>query len=968
MKYELPDNHGLPAAIVKALVFHEGDGPALTDAQYASLQAGVGRRESALVVSPTSTGKTHIALWAIARGIVDQCNTVYLVTHRALAKQKFDEFKTVLVDQFLAGSRSSIVIATGDYVEDGEGNRPAEPLRVPLLIATYEKYLALLSASGIPADMTSTVVVCDEIQLIGDPTRGQNVEILLTLLRNAGWRQFVGLSAVLHSRDGRDLADWLGVTLVEQHVREKHLSYECWSAAGIAALSSERPETIHEGRPLPGGVALDAIAVTQHLLDQKAPPLPIIVFCTRSKQTTYDLAEALLATREKGHAGQLSLAFDDLPETSANGLLARALAYRIAVHNADLTEEERDVVERHLVERKVDVVFATPTLAAGVNFPFGAAVFASWTRWNPDRRAAVPIESAEFHNMAGRVGRMGFEHDEGRVIFLATSEAETRVGRGFLDLGSLPELEPRVATARFNQLALQLVSSGLCKTRGELETLVCTTFSGIREQDRNNASFAAWPRLIGEAVDDLVGQALLVEAGSGALVATPVGKAIAQSGFYPETGIFLLQYIVKHATSLTALLPSDSTLGNIDRLYFLLCCACFASPEFRPNRDRPPSRFLPWPLEKGFLIDGDSYRDQLPDPVWQADVSPVNASKLTLDWIGGADLRALEACLPQLSAGMLRDMHRNVVWALQGFATIVAAASDVRTPPISKPECVRVPVEQLNLLAKLPRVARRLGARIASGLPEDVLWMSSVGQQTDTFRLFRTEILALRANGLSTPQAAMVSSTEANQARLIAFAKIKPAPQAKANWLRDACRSWKIDQRNKASQRHTRRARQCASVGLVRRFYETRGADFENTFEAILAALGVAYARLDDKTKRGAPDYRVDLAESPSLIIELKSREGDRLVEYNGAVEVLAASEVHGHKSTFCVTLCHPGVDPSVPLTIAACGRLSVVETSDLGEALLRLCEGSLKQSQLYSWLASPGQALADDLPFREYD
>lgn len=91
------------------------------------------------------------------------------------------------------------------------------------------------------------------------------------------------------------------------------------------------------------------------------------------------------------------------------------------------------------------------------------------------------------------------------------------------------------------------------------------------------------------------------------------------------------------------------------------------------------------------------------------------------------------------------------------------------------------------------------------------------------------------------------------------------------------------------------------------------------------------------------------------------------MVDYNRALDVLAASEIHGSRRTLCVTLCNPGVDPSVPIVITECGRLSVVETSDLGEALLRLYEGVLTQEQIYKWLASPGQALATDLPFRAY-
>ena len=126
MKFELPKDHGLSAQVVEHLVFIEDGKPALTDAQFDALDAGVGRGESALIVSPTSTGKTQIALWGIAKGLESDCNTVYLVTHRALAKQKFEDFKALLLATCLKGNQSSLVIATGDYVEDASGEVPAE--------------------------------------------------------------------------------------------------------------------------------------------------------------------------------------------------------------------------------------------------------------------------------------------------------------------------------------------------------------------------------------------------------------------------------------------------------------------------------------------------------------------------------------------------------------------------------------------------------------------------------------------------------------------------------------------------------------------------------------------------------------------------------------------------------------------------------------------------------------------------
>ncbi len=145
-------------------------------------------------------------------------------------------------------------------------------------MATYEKYLALLSAGGIPKDMTSTVVICDEIQLVGDEHRGQNVEVLLSLLRNAGWRQLVGLSAVLKGQDAQEWPAGWGISLVVEHTREKHLRYECWTSKGIAIASSEYPDRIDEGIPLPASVDLETVAILHSMAREADPPLPVIVF------------------------------------------------------------------------------------------------------------------------------------------------------------------------------------------------------------------------------------------------------------------------------------------------------------------------------------------------------------------------------------------------------------------------------------------------------------------------------------------------------------------------------------------------------------------------------------------------------------------------------------------------------------------------------------------------------------------
>lgn len=963
MKCEMPGNHGLSNKCIEQLVFHEDGSPSLTDVQHSALAAGVGTGASVLVVSPTSTGKTQIALWAIANSIEARTNAVYLVTHRALAKQKFEEFKTALLTPFLNDNPGSIVLATGDYVEDAQGVVPADPLHSTVMVATYEKYLAMLSGSGVPADMTNTVIVCDEVQLIGDANRGQNVEVLLSLLKNSGWRQFVALSAVLESKDARELAAWLGVDIIIEPRREKHLRYECWTSAGIFAVSTEHPEELQEGLPIPKGVSSDPLAVVAHLLKQKPhPPVPIIVFCTRSKQSTYEHAERFIQHYLQPLKGQMTLAFDGIPETSANDFLKKALPHRIAVHSADLLDEEREVVERHLLEGKLDAVFATTTLAAGVNFPLGAAVFANWDRWNKAARMHEGIGTDEFHNMAGRVGRMGFDHDEGRVV-LFSAAADFHKARVYLDLGTLPKLEARISPSRFDQLSLQLIASGLCSSRDEVERLICTTFSATKEQDRNTRAFDKWPATIAKAIDALVEQALVIETSRGGISATPIGKAIAFSGILPTTGVYLLSYLSQKSTMLADCLPSADSLGDMGKMVFLLFNICYSSPEFRQFPDSTPTRFLPWPLDRQILFDAEVYRDDLPEPVWHADLHPINGAHLTREWIEGGDLKALETSLPQLSAGMLREMFRNLGWVLQGMAAILDAASDTRVPNAMRRAALKG--GDVGSLRKLPRVVRRLSHRVSEGLPDNVLWMTSLNTHGSDFRIFRHEILSLRHAGFFTPEQLALGSDNADKVRIEAFQSARPAPQAKANWLRDATREWKNNQREAAAERHARRTKRCVNAELVGDYYKSRGTDFENVFEKILQALEIPAIRLDVKMKTGAPDYLIQIPGSPPLVIELKSREGTALVDYNRAVEVLSASEVHGYGDSFCVTLCHPGVDPSVPLVIANCGRLSVVESHDLAEALVRVCEGTLSLAQFWQWLATPGQALSADLPFR---
>ena len=508
MKSVLPNGHGLTPDIVDNIGLLPRDGagaPSITDVQYDALSAGVAQGKSMICVAPTSTGKTLIGIWALLSwlGGGHGRRSVYLVTHRALANQKFEEFCKSFGDSHFSGDLSCIVLASGDAVVDGNGSLPPDPINAPLLVATYEKYLAMLAGSGVRGSMTGSVIVCDEVQIIGDAARGRSVEVLLTLLKRAGWGQLIALSAVLDTKDATSMSDWLGVKLIRSPAREKHLKYECRTSTGIHSFDTEMPAVGVQVQRLTTAPALNTADICRELMAQQGNK-PVVVFCM-VKERVYDLA-ASLAGISIGTAATTSQPL--LPgldeDTTAARELSVMMARRVAFHTADLRESERRIVETALEQREVDVVVATSTLAAGVNFPLGAVIFDSWKRWDSRERAQLPIPASEFHNMAGRAGRMGSGHIAGRVVYVAEGNAfEQRSAALYLDPDKTTPLTPRLGARTFSQVALQLVSSGLCPNQNELRDFLLGTYSAHVERDINKAGLAHWDEKVSEAITAL---------------------------------------------------------------------------------------------------------------------------------------------------------------------------------------------------------------------------------------------------------------------------------------------------------------------------------------------------------------------------------------------------------------------------------------------------------------------------------
>ncbi len=137
----------------------------LTHIQQIALSKGASDGQSLVVSSPTSSGKTLVGEIALLVALKSFKKCLYLVSHKALADQKYNDFENrfgVSGGQHIA----TVGLSTGDR-EEGE----SQP---QLLVATYEKALAMALSEQI--DFKNLVVVADELQNIGEEGRGPNIE------------------------------------------------------------------------------------------------------------------------------------------------------------------------------------------------------------------------------------------------------------------------------------------------------------------------------------------------------------------------------------------------------------------------------------------------------------------------------------------------------------------------------------------------------------------------------------------------------------------------------------------------------------------------------------------------------------------------------------------------------------------------------------------------------------------------
>lgn len=871
-----------------------------TTVQQAAFESGLCQGKSLVIAAPTSTGKTMIAEIAAIEGAISGIKTIYLVTHKALAEEKYDYFKRNY--DSAQGKWFDVSIATGDRNE-GDWNNG-------ILVATYEKYLALLSTSD-NFSLRGKLVVADEIQILSDSTRGADIEILCAIIRESSPRQIIALSATVPN--AKQIAEWLKCSPVKIEYRDIPLRQEIWddnkryySQYGTWEVLEDDNNKI---------VAGDTLTATKNLL--KAGLGPILVF-TMTRPKAARLAEEFAESRRQDTksykiAEQLEL-FSEPTDTS--GILKIVSEKRVAFHSSDLSFSERSVIENVLRNKELDVVFSTPTLAAGVNFPIKTVLFDSFARtWVAEDHW---LPKGEYVNMSGRAGRLGLD-EKGYAILMPHNRIERIKANDYISSGMDP-LQSVLLNRSMRKSVLHLISIRICKTETEINKFYSNTFWWHQTEERNSKLLEKVAPRISESLEWL-NENGLIQRNKSNYNPTQLGKTISSTGLLPSTGIFLFSMIRKNEA---AFLDDGFELPL---LHAVLC-----SDEFDEEHG---SRFLPFPGRGGpeaaakEAIDSCSWfvnplEMKLYDRV-------MNAAFAVFLWSRGESEATLRETVRPISYGQLHVLALDVAWVLDGLNRI-SVCSGI-TSEYSIPA-------KINLLAQTSRF----------GVARDALDVFKSASYYQVPGFGRQRAMALARAGLSQPNVLLHSKINSIAKIVQGKDRAEKLIDAVAQYFSTGSDRWKV--------RHLARSKERDLIALS---YEALGHEYEDVIEQIVSQIGWKIKKLDSGKRQGVPDFAVQ--ESGKLIlVECKTKQkDDAVISTNDAFDVLTKGA--DIKTDHNVTIGKPDFDSFSKTKAAGSPHITLVPHHCFIEGYLRWKEGKIKAENLFSWLIAPGVASVENLP-----
>ncbi|MFI9101263.1 DEAD/DEAH box helicase [Streptomyces fildesensis] len=317
-----------------------------------------------ILSTPTGSGKSLVAAGAHFAALAKDQVTFYTAPIKALVSEKFFDLCKLF-------GTENVGMLTGDASVNADA---------PVICCTAEVLASIALRDGRNADVGQ--VVMDEFHFYAEPDRGWAWQIPLLELPQA---QFVLMSATLGdmSRFEEDLTRRTGrpTTVVRSATRPVPLSYEY-----VTTPLTETLTELLETRQSPVYI----VHFTQAAAVERAQALMSINMCTRAeKDAIADLIGSFRFTTTFGRN------------------LSRFVRHGIGVHHAGMLPKYRRLVEKLAQAGLLKVICGTDTLGVGVNVPIRTVLFTALTKYDGTR--VRTLRAREFHQIAGRAGRAGFD-------------------------------------------------------------------------------------------------------------------------------------------------------------------------------------------------------------------------------------------------------------------------------------------------------------------------------------------------------------------------------------------------------------------------------------------------------------------------------------------------------------------------------------------------------------------------------
>ena len=317
-----------------------------------------------ILATPTGSGKSLVATGAQYAALSASRRCFYTAPIKALVSEKFFALCAVF-------GADKVGMLTGDAAVNADA---------PIIACTAEVLANIALREG--ADAEIGLVVMDEFHFYGDPDRGWAWQVPLLELPHA---QFLLMSATLGD-----------VTFLREDLTRRT------GRPTALIANTERPV------PLFYSYATTPMHETiQELVDTKQTPIYVVHF---TQASALERAQALMSINvsskeEKAAIAEHIGAFRF--STAFGTTLSRLVRHGIGVHHAGMLPKYRRLVEQLAQAGLLKVICGTDTLGVGINVPIRTVVFSALSKYDGVRTRL--LNAREFHQIAGRAGRAGFD-------------------------------------------------------------------------------------------------------------------------------------------------------------------------------------------------------------------------------------------------------------------------------------------------------------------------------------------------------------------------------------------------------------------------------------------------------------------------------------------------------------------------------------------------------------------------------